>query len=355
MKIKTNVLTKLVNKAYKCSTNNDAISLTMLMNIKCENNLLTITTSNDYGDYFFVSDEVDTDDFYVTLYGEQFTKLLNKLSSDYVELLVEDGVLLIKANGTYKLSLPFDENGDIITYPNPLKDRDITYDTEIKLSDVMKIKSINTSALAKTDEVPIYTNYYVGDKVVTTDSNKLCLLDLKLFDKPVMLSVATLDLMCEMPDDINVKFIDDELICVSGNCILYTHIADDADDFDIETMMELCDIKVDNTCKIYKSQLLDTLDRLNLFADVYKKLRALELRFNKSYIEIASLQSNAVERIDYVDDKEHPEFSCKINADMLMSQIKVIPSEIITVEYGSDAILKLVNNDVLQILALLND
>lgn len=357
MKIKTKTLIKLVHRAYKCTSNNVEIPLSMLMNISCKDNRVTITTSSEYGDYLMVSDDVESDDFYATFYAESFTKLINKLSSKYTELSIKDNILIVKSNGTYKIPLPLDIEGNMIIYPNPLKGKTFIWDevASINTLALSKAKRNSEASLANTNDNPSYNNYYCGDKVITTNSITLCIYDLKVFNTPVLLSPESFRIMCKVfeCDYYDAKRMGNILICQSDNCIYYTHTQDGIEYFDTELINDLCDIKLDNTCIIDKHMLLDALDRLNLFITEYDD-KSILISFNKESIEVASELSEAIEDLSYKDEGEHKEFKCKLNIQLLQEQLKSFMADYITVEYGNDAILKLVTSDGIVIISLSN-
>ena len=363
MKISTKVFTKLVNKAYKCSTNTKEIPLTTLMCIKIYEGQLRIITSNDDGDYLYVisndiSEDDVTSDFYVTVYAEPFVKLINKITSDTVTLSVNDGVLKVIGNGIYKLELPFDENGGIIQYPDPIRDKFHTgfESGKINLDLVKQVNLINKPSLAKTDDLDEvqYNNYYVGDKVVSTDRYKLCSNDVKLFtfDSPALLSSGFMDLIEVMGDgECDAYKYDNELIFIADDCMVYGYIEDGIENYDIDAINSLCNIVTDSVCKFYKSSLLETLDRLNLFVGTYDK-NVIKLEFNAVGVKVSSLQTNATEVLECVHSETNGDYECMININVLMEQIKASDTEIITIEYGNDKVIKLVSDDVIQVIAL---
>lgn len=360
MKIDTKLFTNLVNKSYKGSSNNKLIPLTTLMCISVEDNKLKLITSNDEGSYLYVlSDEISDlqEDFYVTTYSEQLFKLVNKLTSETIELLVDNEVLNINtSNGKYKIELPLDENGENAKYPDPISERDIDYDKTISLSDVEDIISINKSSLLNDEQYSVYKNYYIGDKVVSTDSLKVCSNDLKLFDdcEPMLLSKELLDILKVMEDDeINVSINNNEIIFMQDNYIVFGYLGDYIEEYEIDMISSLCEIDTDSSCKVYKSLLLETLDRLNIFVGPYDN-NAIVLSFSNNAINVSSVQTSAIETITYEDVKNHSDFECKVPIDLVIEQIKVIPSEIITIEYGNDKVIKFVNDDVVQVIALLD-
>jgi hypothetical protein len=107
-------------------------------------------------------------------------------------------------------------------------------------------------------------------------------------------------------------------------------------------------------CKFPKSTLLNLLDRLALFVDTYDK-NGIYLTFTNDGIRVSSKKSSGVEVIPYSDSKNFTPFTCCIDIEMLRSQIKAQTTDMIELWYGTDNAIKMVDGNVTQIVALLED
>lgn len=356
MIINTEKLKSLVNKAYKCVSNNKLIPLTELMCFDFDGERLMLTTSNDNGDYLYVECDaiVKQEPLYVTVYAEPFVKIVNKITSQDIELTLKDEVLHIKGNGNYKIGLPPNADGGVIEYPDPLSTVELNYTTAITLSAIDTILDVNKSALAKTLENPVYSNYYFGDKVITTDGYKICSTDLNLFNTPIMLSKTLVDLLSVFTkDEIDVMIDDDMIVFSDGDCTIYGHIEEDIDDFEIEPISALLGTEIDSMCQVDKSSLLATLDRLSLFVSPYDN-NIVTLNFTDNALEVYSMQDTGIESIRYEGSSNAVDYTCRTNIILLQEQIRAVTSDVVNIYYNNDKVIKIVNDDVTLVLAVMS-
>ena len=354
--IKTVVLQEMMSRAVKGASQNKLLPLTSMMLIELEDKKLTLVTT-DASNYLYISrDDVEGDDFYVTVQVDTFSKLVSKMTSENITLELDESVLTVTGNGTYKLELPLDESGQLVEYPDPMKDKTKVYDfksAEIALHDVKTMLAVNKAALAVTLEVPVYMNYYIGDKVVTTDTYKICQLNNKFFDTAILLAPDTANLLDVMTEEkIQVDMDEDIIIFRTKDCTVRGHIVDDIDEFAIDAISELLDEEFASSCKIRRNMLLSTLDRIGLFVGAYDD-GAITLTFTKEGLAVSSAQSDGVETICYVESKKFKPYTCQIKIAMLEQQLKANEADILELQYGNDRSIKFVDGAVTQVVALL--
>ena len=356
LSIKTVVLQEMVSKAIKGASQNKLIPLTSLMAIQLKKKTLTLTTTDASNYLYIVQDKVTGSDFYVVVYVDQFSKLISKLSSENVTLELEDNILNITANGNYKIELPLDENGELIKYPNPIEGMKFEGDGySVNLATIKTILNTNKASLAITMEEPEYTGYYVGDKVVSTDTFKICGLNVKLFDEPVLIAPTTMNLLDVVTSDkISVFVQEDTLIFKTDNCIVYGHKMEGIEDYAIEAINGLLDEEFASSCKVSKNDMLALLDRIALFVGAYDN-KAINLTFTEEGIDISSKQSNGIETIKYLESNNFKPYTCKLDITMFTEQVKANESEHINLQYGNESSVKMVDGNVTQVVALLNE
>lgn len=354
--IKTIELQEMVSRAIKGSSQNKLMPLTSLMKVQVKDGVLSLVTTN-MSDYLYIKKKVEGDDFYAVVQTEQFSKLVSKMTSENITLTLENLILNVKGNGNYKIELPVDETGDMIKYPDPVAE--LKFEGEatstINLATVKTILNTNKAALAVTMEVPVYTGYYVGEKVISTDTYKICGLNKKLFENPVMVSPETMNLLDVMTaEKISVDFANDIILFSTEDCVVYSHKMEGIEDFAIEPISALLDQEFESSCKIDKNALIASLDRIALFVGPYDN-KSITLTFTETGIDISSKKSNGIETIKYVESKNPVSFTCNIDITMLLQQIKANTAESIEIQYGKDSSLKLVDGEITQIVALLED
>lgn len=359
MRIKTEQLKTLVSKASVGVGGNKLIPITELMGIKSGNGKMLLETT-DGDNYVYVDSDVDTKDgIEVVVFAEQFAKLIGKLTSEYVSLDIEDGNLVVKANGTYTIELPLDENGEMIKYPDPISSvvRDVE-SCEVSIADVKNAVDVAKSSLATTLERPALTNYYVGDSIFATDGCIVTEYRTKLFNAEQMVSPKFMDILSSFTtSSANVEILDDCIIAKSDGMSVYCKVTEDTGDYALDEVKQFVGTKFNNQCKVDKSQLVSAIDRIALFVDKYDN-DAIRLEFENDSIIVSNVKSGSSEQIEYKErktknKKKFEPSEVYINASMLMEQLKAYPGEVITIEHGTDFAISLVSEQTTQIVSLM--
>ena len=356
LRIKTSELQEMVSKAIKCVSNNKLIPLTSLVNIRVEDNILTLTTT-DATNYFYVSkqEKVDCEDFEVSVLADVFTKLVQKTTSENITIIIENGIMTISGNGTYTMELPLDENGSVIKFPKKLNN-DFRKDAgTIKLSTIKTIISANKASLADNMEAPILTCYYCGRSVITSDKKKICKTDIKVFDNPMVLTPVTMELLAAMSkEDILVTTTDYDVVFTTGEDTVYAPIVEGIETFPVDAIETLVAQDFSSKCTVSRSAVLNLLDRLSLFVVPYDK-QGIYLTFNEEGILFSSKKSSGQELIPYITSNNFSPYSCCINIEMLRSQVACQDLDAVELYYGSEVAIKMVSGNVTQLVALLQD
>lgn len=354
--VKTIKLQEMVSKAVKGAGNNKHIPLTSLMEVKLENNVFSLMTTDASNYLKVIEEKFPGDNFYAVVECETFAKLIAKTTVDTITLMVNaDNALEVKGNGKYVIELPLDEEGNLIRFPQ-YKMMESKWQKGINLSSVKSILAVNKAALAETMEVPCYTAYYVGkEAVVTTDTFKICYNAIGLFDEDILLPAETMNLIGLMTDEkITVDYDGAGILFVTDNCIVYGLTADGIDNFNLEAITGFVQSDFPSSCKLPKSALLSLLDRLGLFVTTYDN-NGVNFVFSKEGVIVNSKKQTGSELIKYQDSKNFQPYSCIADIQLLRSQINAIDEEVVELWYGHPAALKLTHRNVTQIVSLLDD
>ena len=352
----TSTLQNMVAKAMKGASCNKMIPLTSLMAIQLKNHTLTLITT-DATNYLYVkADKVDGEDFYVVIQAEVFSKLISRLTCENVTLELKDNCLNVKGNGNYSIELPLNEEGELITYPDPLaKAENLTQLEDVNLSTIRLILATAKASLAETNEVPCYTGYYVGQSVVSTDTYKICGISVKLLDEPALISPELMGLLDLFSDEkISVFRKGNTLVFKTAGCEVYGKTMDSIADYQIDVISGLLNQKFASSCKVSKDALLQLLDRLSLFVSAYDK-NGIYLTFTRDGLQIESKQANSVEVLPYAESVNFKDFTCCIDIEMLRSQVKANTCSAVEIQYGEDNAIKMTDGSVTQIVALSED
>ena len=354
LSIKTDTLKEMVSKVVKGAGLNKLVPLTSMLAIELKSNILTMHTTDMSNHLYINHDKIAGEDFYVTVGVEQFSKLIGKMTCENVTLELKGNSLEVKGNGTYNIELPLDENGNLIKFPNPYTMPLPSVGT-IELTTVKAILNTAKQSLATTLEIPCYTGYYVGDKVIATDTYKICGMNIKLFDEPVLISSEMMDLLDVIDTEkIDVGMNDDIITFTTPDCAIYGYKMEGLEDFSIDAINGLLDTEFDSVCKVSKTAMLALLDRIALFVGTYDN-KAINLTFTANGIDISSKNTSGVETIDYVESQDFKPFTCNIDIDMLTSQIKANPADVVELHYGNDKFVSITNGNTILIISLLED
>lgn len=356
LSINTAVFQNMVAKATKGAVMNKDLFITQLMAIQLKDNRLTLITT-DNSNYLYVSEQLSGEDFYVVVQVDKFSKLISKLTCDTVELelISKKGdldKLVITGNGRHVLELPYDEDGELIEFPDPVANDsgDSWSKVDTKLSTIKMILSTAKPALSANADT-CYSGYYMGDCIVATNTYKICGIDIKMFDSPKLLPPQLVDLLDVMTEeDITVKYNEDSLIFSTGSVVVYGKIMSGIEDFKIEAIQALLDEPFPSSCKIDKSLLLQILDRASLFVDTYDK-NGIYLTFTKEGLMISNKKDKGEEIIPYKESSDFKAYTCCLDIDLFKTQVKAYPSELLEILYGKQS-LKFVVGNVKQFVAL---
>ena len=352
--LKTEKLQEMVSRAIKGCSNKKMIAMTSYLSIELSDHNLILTTTDASNYLYIMEDKIEGEDFNVVVEAETFAKLISRMTTEDTSLEIDNQELVVVGNGRYKIELPLDEEGMLVKFPRPLDAIDIKkvekkYD--INLTTIKTLLTVNKSALSTNIDVPCYTGYYMGDNVVTTDTYKICGTGIKLFDEPILISTEMMDLLDVMSDE-NIKvYIDNNtLVFVTKDCIVYGKTLEGIDAYKIDAIQGLLDLEFPSKCSVSKTEILQALDRLSLFVGPYDK-NGIRMTFTRDGLMLANVKDSSTETIPYKSSADFKEFTCLINVDMLQSQIKAHVLDEINMCYGLDNALKIVDGNIVQIIA----
>ena len=353
MKVKTQVLKELVSKAIVGCGNDKSIPMTNYIAIAVQDNLLKLTTT-DYTNYLEVSTPVEEDDFYCIAVAERFSKLIGKLTSEYVTLTDEGSRLKVSANGEYSIDLLEDENGERVKFielPEIKAKKPKTLSKEVVEEVIHTVKP----SLAVTYERPYLTNYYVGEVICGSNGSFVSEYKDKLLDKSQLISAPLMDLISTFDEDvIKYEIGESYLLFVTDTMKIYSKCEIGEGDYAIDRIKQFLKTKFDKYVKVDKDLLLSAIDRVALFTDKTDN-RALKLIFNDGNITIKNVKDNSYEVVACTEVKaKEPDFELYINADMLTVQLKAYNGEVVKIGYGHDHVISLTTDKTTQIVALMS-
>lgn len=357
MKIKTSILQNMVSIAIQGSSNNRMIPISSLMGIELVNGTLTLTTT-DGSNQLRVNAKIENTEemetsFYTIVDAEIFSKLVSKTTKPTITLKNENNWLLVEGNGTYKLDIPVNEEGEIIRFPDikEITTESCPIETELLQYAITTAKA----SVAKTMEAPYLTGYYIADDIIATDRQMACRVGAKLVKEPILLSNEIAELLMLVEDkEINLLKEGNNLLFVTPNITIACKELEGKEMYPVQQINGLLETQYTNTIKVNKQDLLSVLDRMGLFVTDYDN-NGVKLVINASGLAIQSQKSNAMEYIDILpSDKPIYEFDCLIDIEMFKAQVETISSEKVQIAYGEEKSIKLVDGATTLIIALLD-
>lgn len=354
LKLKTLKLQEMVSKAIKGASNNKMIPITGLMAIVLKKGVLTLITTDATNTLKVMEKDIEGDDFYVVVQTDIFSKLVAKTTVETIVLTLKENSLEVKGNGTYSIELPLDEEGQLIKFPE-YKFDDKTEKSVINLSTIKVLLNANKAALAETMEVPCLTGYYFDDKVITTDTFKVCSNDIKVFPSKVLLPSELVELLAIMDEEkITIQISGNKILFTTGNVIVFGTELDGIEDYPAEAIDAYLETEFISVCKLPKGALLNVLDRLALFVATYDK-NGVYLTFTNEGLMFSSKRSNGTELIKYQGSENFQTFTCCADIELLKSQIAAQEGEVVELWYGHEKAIKMTSGKITQIVALLED
>lgn len=354
---------EMLAKSSRGASNNKLVPITTFVAIELKNNVLTLITT-DCTNYLYVKDSnVQGDDFYVCVETDTLVKLISKITSEDITFELFDNYLAVKANGNYKLPLQMDEStGKGIVMDNPIDSvADLKQIGNLTLSDVKTILNGLKSSVATTLEAPCYAHYYFGNKqVISTDRVVASAFDKSLFadgEIPRLVNVNMVNLLDVISDtDIKVYANDTKMKFESDNYVIFGTMPSGIEDYAIDALDNFFNQQFDNTCSVDKATLVSALDRIKLFVGKFDD-GEIVLNFTANELVISSKASNGVEKISYIDKswKELNDFTVSININNIVNRVHSFMSDSVEIQFGLDNAIKLVDTDVVTIIALISD
>ena len=357
IKLQTSEFQKAVTKVEKGAGKNALLPITEMIGIKIKDNTMSIYATDGANDMKYIINDVNSDDISITVKAETLAKLMNKVTSEIVELNVTEDYLEIKANGTYKLPLEVDENG-VIDFPEikfNIPDTELNATTH---TNVLSAIAVNKSALSVDYTKPELTGYYVGDCIMTSDQEVITKNDIwfsKDESEPMLINEKMMYLL-SLAESEEIKFYrqDGKLYFFTDKLVVCGAEMAEIEDFPIDILNTFIETEFNSSCKIPKLLLIDVLERLQIFIESYDENGAI-FTFTDDGLNISSKKSSSIEIIKYNETNEFKPYTCTLNIPKFKELLKSNPSDTITIHYGNDNAIKITTDKVTQILAVMGE
>lgn len=364
MKINTIKLKEKLDILNKAVGNNKLIPITAMIGIKTAHTdkskiILSTTDATNYLMGFVEVENTEGLELDVTITFDTFYKLISKTTTEFINVVDKEKYLEITANGTYKFDKLLTEDGQYYKFKSKSITRDdnlVSYTVGKK--DFEKIRKVNTSSLAQTLEIPAITGYYIGDKVISTDSFVMTQLTKNMMATPILLSSKVVDIASSLEtEELKVEINGNEIMISSLEYGLVSAVVDNVENYpvaDLEALMSGSEFK--GQSKIKLKDLLDAIDRLSLFVTAYDN-QAINLDFVNENLLITSKSTNGVEKIALpnIGDNINDAFQCSINIDYLKKELSCIDADEVEIYFGNDNFVTFKTEEVVKYICTLEE
>lgn len=355
--IETTKLQDLTSKAYKGSGRMPILAITMFIGIEVKDGDLILTTTDKNNTLKVIGKGVakDNENFYTCVDSDLFNKLVSKTTSTTITLEVDENSLTFKGNGVYSLPIAVDERNNVVRIP------EASFNTEVEgvEVDTAKLKDMlvfNKPSIAKTMEAPYLTGYYVDDdSVVSFNLVTACVNNTKIIKGKALLSSSLVELFGIITIEKAIIKIDDRKVLVeAGDVIINGTLMENIEQYPAQPLKELVAAQFDSECELNKNDLMNTLERLNLFISDDDK-NALRLTFANDNITISSKKSNGNEMLKYVSSKNALPFTQLVDLVDLKNQLQTQTGETVKLLFGNDKGLMLKTDKVSQLIPFMDE
>lgn len=304
-------------KNILAAVDNNALSaITETLELVTKDNFLYINVTNRE---YFAQVKIDIGEnveFHATVNATLFLRLISQITTDTVELSLNDNHIIIKANGTYKLPLIFD--GDKLLVLPHIHIDNVTNEFEIDTEILKSILQYNSKQLTTgTIARPVQRLYYVDNMGAITFTNGACVNSFTLPADIKLLFNDRLVKLFKLFDTPKVKFtlgydaISDEIIQTkvrfTTDTITLTAILSCDDSLlasvPVNAIRGRSNSEYPYSININKDYLLQTINRLLLFntvnggKEIVKPYSTFE--FNKDSVTIYDVNKENKEVINY--------------------------------------------------------
>jgi DNA polymerase III sliding clamp (beta) subunit (PCNA family) len=363
IKIRTSALKDVISKAIKISTNDKMLPLTSFLFMKAKNDTLFVMCT-DATNYFEISTEcASTDDFEVTVKGAMFSKIVSKITTEFITLELGSTAkgenrtsLILNGNGKYTIELPTNEEGMLIKYPDYADMKDIVETGAIKVSDIKNIITSNKPTLATNDIDKVRKYYYCGNLVASCNENGVgCVNKTSMFKTPVLIPSNVMDILSIFTSEtINYEYDGISMMFTNDNMKLYIKVGKNIEDYPVEPLSEYANVSMDSSCTVAKSAIISAIDRLSIFISPYD-IYGVYLSFTKDGLSITSSNESATELIGYHESENFQPFRCLLRADEFRNIVSGRNGEALNICYGDSRFVKFVDNKTVHILGTISE
>lgn len=356
IKVKTETLQNLVNKVSKGMGNNKMLPITEMIGINIDNNKISLLATDGMNKLEVISsiENIDNVKTSIAVNGNNFTKLVQKTTTEFISLLIEDNKLTIKGNGSYIFALPLDEDNNIIKMDSI--DLSNLQTTEVSSKELKDSYSINKESVATTMEVPSYTGFYFDESgAIATNSLKISYVKNSLLKNPVLLYNSFASLFSLIDEEkVTIGQNNSEIFIITPTLVIKGQKMTEITDFPVSDIKPFLETEMPHSVRVNKQALLNLLERISIFVTPYDK-NGIKVEFTKNGLLIWTIKGDNNELLPYTSTNNLTESKITVDVTNFKALVSSNPEEEVTIHYGSDVAIKMTFGNVIQIMSLQED
>jgi DNA polymerase III sliding clamp (beta) subunit (PCNA family) len=279
---------KLQSKEFRdaCRTilfaidNKEASLFNETLELKSENSILSMNVTNrEY--YTTVKFNLEQpEEFHASVKASLFLKLIDKITTEYIDLSIDGNSVKVKGNGEYKLPIIY--NNDVMLELPTIDITNVTNEMEISSDILQSIVNYNSKELLRgTPTRDVQKYYYIDNLGAITYTSGACVNSFTLPNEvKMLLSEKVVKLFKLFKDTDIVKFkmsqeaISEEMIqtrveFLSGNVDIRAKLSDTGliTSVPVDSIRKMATKEYPYSVVMDKDQLLQILNRLMLFTE----------------------------------------------------------------------------------------
>ena len=330
--------------------------------IKCSNKSLEMdVTNSEY--YVKITIPVETDeDFHATVNASLFLKLISQITTDTVEMKIENQALIIKGNGTYKIPLIYIDE-EMLELPL-IEIGNITNTLTISSEILNSIRLYNSKEFSKgIPAKPVQRLYYMDNKGAITFTSGACLNKFDIdgeFSVLLAPKIVKLFKLFDKGGNVTVemghvlKYDDTHLgiIFTQGNIVINALLPDSSmiSSVPVTAIRTMAEEDKKFSVVINRKEFSDTVNRLLLFSQ--SNLTAFgDFKFTEESVKISSRQTGNFEEVYY---ESIIPYDCNYSAILSLEDLKLTldgcTDQFITLKFGDNKAFVFVRGNIYTII-----
>lgn len=360
IKLKTEVLKNMLNKAVKVCSFNNMLPLTSLVEIETNEKGLSVKTTDNITTFIITEAVEGLTPARVVVDANIITALVNKITTEEIELIISEAALTITGNGVYNLEIRVDESGEVVKLPAIDQELINSANKEFDFKGITEKLKVCKPAIPETDDQKEFNNYYLKDIVLATNVYKISAIKNvdSMTNEELFIPAEFGKILIELDyAKANYNRSDKSLVIVGENFVISTTMYGEFDKFPLEDVKRVVEQPYKYSAVIKKKDLSALADRLTLFVAAYDG-GSVDFVFTPNGLKVTNQKKTCDETIEYVSKNvsDLVELPCIINIEYFKAQLDVLPSDEIEFRFGgSDTSLAMVDGAITQVVALLGE